>query len=81
MKKIIVGSLLAIILLSGCAGDKKALHSAKVGQANTLDATVINFPYGFSNVVFKCHGPNGIYVSEQRHSPVVVKNDPNCAPK
>jgi hypothetical protein len=50
----------------------------------TGPATVIQFPYGFRNVAYKCDGPNMVYSGSAGAndslppSIAVVANDPRC---
>ena len=53
----------------------------------TGPASVIQFPYGFRNVAYKCDGPNMIYSGSAGAddtlppSIAVVPNDPRCTGK
>jgi len=52
----------------------------------TGPASVIQFPYGFRNVAYKCDGPNMVYSGSAGAddslppSIAVVPNDPRCKP-
>ncbi len=84
----ILGFVLIVFGVASCSqsefGDKHGIRDAPVEPAadqNNLPAHVITFPDTFANVLFKCDGKNGLYVTSRDAAPVVVANDPNCAPK
>lgn len=74
---------LAIAVLGGCSNynEKRGIADAPVQRpTDRTPARVVSFPDGFSNVAFKCLGPNGIYVVTSDAAPhQIVPNDPNCA--
>lgn len=76
-----VGAL-TVGLLSACWGNH-ASSNASVVQP-TGPATIVQFPYGFRNVAYKCDGPNMIYSGSAGAndslppSIAVVPNDPRC---
>lgn len=86
MKKRILGltavGVLAVGSLSGCWGNH-ASNNASVVQP-TGPATIVQFPYGFRNVAYKCDGPNMVYSGSAGAddtlppSIAVVANDPRC---
>lgn len=86
MKRIIGiagAGLLAMAALSGCWGNHSSDNSSQVAQP-TGPATVVQFPYGFRNVAYKCDGPNMVYSGSAGvddtlpPSIAVVANDPRC---
>lgn len=82
IKKALAGAAL-LALLAGC-GNHGSDNSSQVAQP-TGPATVIQFPYGFRNVAYKCDGPNMVYSGSAGAddslppSIAVVPNDPRCA--
>lgn len=79
-----VAGVLAGAALSGCSGAHSSDNSKTIAQP-TGPATVIQFPYGFRNVAYKCDGPNMVYSGSAGvddslpPSIAVVANDPRCA--
>jgi len=73
----------AVASLSGCWGNHASNNSSQVAQP-TGPATIIQFPYGFRNVAYKCDGPNMVYSGSAGADDVlppsiaVVPNDPRC---
>lgn len=71
--------------LSGC-GNHLSDNSSKIAQP-TGPATIIQFPYGFRNVAFKCDGPNMVYSGSAGAddslppSIAVIPNDARCTGK
>lgn len=54
-----------------------------VDKQNNAPAHIINMPDGFPNVAVKCDQGTGIYVTSHGKSdvpPVIIPNDPRCAP-
>ena len=77
MKKLLIPA--ALVALAACgASDSRGIGDAGVKSYDDTKAVVVNMPDQFSNVAFKCLGPNGIYVTTRQAAPVVVKDDPNC---
>lgn len=84
--KTLTGALcltLALTAVTGCNryNDERGKGDAPVkgGRGDDSPAAVINFPDGFMNVAFKCHGRNGIYTHTRAAAPIIVKDDSNCA--
>lgn len=86
MKKpiIIAAALIAAGLsLTACASSHSSDNSKQIAQP-TGPATIIQFPYGFRNVAYKCDGPNMVYSGSAGAddslppSIAVVPNDPRC---
>jgi hypothetical protein len=84
-RRTIALSLLATVLLAGCgvipnkSWDRS--HGLGDGPVGTIDGThayIVEFPNGFMNLAFKCHGTDGLYVNTKSATPVVVPNDANC---
>jgi hypothetical protein len=79
---ICVGTL-ALGGLAGCWGGNHASDNASVVQP-TGPASIVQFPYGFRNVAYKCDGPNMVYSGSAGAddtlppSIAVVPNDPRC---
>lgn len=75
--------LLAFGALTGCVGSHSSDNNKQIAQP-TGPATVIQFPYGFRNVAYKCDGPNMVYSGSAGvddslpPSIAVVPNDPRC---
>jgi hypothetical protein len=77
----VVGAgLLALAALAGC---NHGSNNASVVQP-TGPASIIQFPFGFRNVAYKCDGPNMVYSGSAGAddtlppSIAVVPNDPRC---
>jgi hypothetical protein len=73
---------LALATLTGCFGNHRS-DNASVVQP-TGPASIVQFPYGFRNVAFKCEGPNMVYSGSAGAddslppSIFVVANDQRC---
>lgn len=86
MNKRITVAVAALTLagLAGCGFNHRS-DNASVVQP-TGPATVIQFPYGFRNVAYKCDGPNMVYSASAGAddtlppSIAVIPNDPRCKP-
>jgi hypothetical protein len=78
-----VAALLGTAALAGCSGLKHASDN-KGSVQPTGPASIIQFPYGFRNVAYKCDGPNMVYSGSAGvddslpPSIAVVPNDPRC---
>jgi hypothetical protein len=86
MNKKIIGWMLGsitVLLFTTAAGCNHSSDNASVVQP-TGPASIIQFPYGFRNVAYKCDGPNMVYSgsagASDNLSPsiAVVPNDPRC---
>jgi len=81
MKFRIAAVALTLLALAGCGAH--ASNNNKV-VIPTGPASVIQFPYGFRNVAYKCDGPNMVYSGSAGAddslppSIAVVPNDPRC---
>jgi len=68
--------------LSACWGNHASNNQSVVQP--TGPATIVQFPYGFRNVAYKCDGPNMVYSGSAGADDVlppsiaVVANDPRC---
>lgn len=51
---------------------------APISDVSDEEVFVMNFPDGFANIAFKCHGPNGVYTHTREAAPIVIKDDANC---
>ena len=75
---------LALALLPGCSEKEKERFqdAPQAEERNDAEATVIEFPDGFSNAAGKCDGPNYIYVLFKNNGAygaiTAVKDDPRC---
>lgn len=80
---IVTGGL--FVALSACSGAHTSNNDKVV--IPTGPANVIQFPYGFRNVAYKCDGPNMVYSGsagvDDKLPPsiAVVANDPRCTGK
>jgi hypothetical protein len=81
-------SAVALALGLALAGCGETSQDAGAGARDTGPADIINMPDGFSNVAYKCNGPNMVYViyhkgmdnSAQPYGALaVVAGDPRCA--
>lgn len=83
MKLLIVPAALGALLLTTGASCAHASNNQKV-VIPTGPASIVQFPYGFRNVAYKCDGPNMIYSGSAGAddtlppSIAVVPNDPRC---
>jgi hypothetical protein len=78
--------LIGGLVLSGCAATHQ--DAPDPTAANTHPGTneaVIQFPEGYRNVAFECHGSTGVYVTSRGVSSdvitsgiAVLANDPAC---
>lgn len=81
----VVAAIALVVLVPTTAGgcNHSSDNNSKVAQP-TGPATVIQFPYGFRNVAYKCDGPNMVYSGSAGGddslppSIAVVANDPRC---
>lgn len=78
-----IATALATSVIGCTQGSYGTSHGIKDAPINTKGtdnspATIINFPDGYENVAFKCHGLVGVYTTTRVAAPVVVLNDPNC---
>lgn len=90
MKKIHMGAAAVLVAagltLAGCDWGNHGSDNASVVQP-TGPASVVQFPYGFRNVAYKCDGPNMVYSGSAGvddslpPSIAVVPNDPRCTGK
>ena len=87
MKKpiaVAVALIAAGLSLTACSSSHASDNNKQIAQP-TGPATVIQFPYGFRNVAYKCDGPNMVYSGSAGAddslppSIAVVPNDPRCA--
>lgn len=85
-KRIAVAAVMAALILgalTGCDWGNHGSDNASVVQP-TGPATIVQFPYGFRNVAYKCDGPNMVYSGSAGvddslpPSIAVVPNDPRC---
>lgn len=86
----ISGIIMAGTAMVGLAGltacDGWGNHTSDNGSVvqPTGPATIVQFPYGFRNVAYKCDGPNMVYSGSAGvddslpPSIAVVPNDPRC---
>lgn len=69
--------------LTACDWGNHGSDNASVVQP-TGPASIVQFPYGFRNVAYKCDGPNMVYsgsagIDDSLPSSIaVVPNDPRC---
>lgn len=74
--------VLGLLGLAGCSddADERGRGDAPIEgrRGDDSPANVINMPDEYSNVAFKCWGPNGIYVTTRDVAPVVVPGDAQC---
>jgi len=76
---------MALISLTGCWGNHASNNKSVVQP--TGPATIVQFPYGFRNVAYKCDGPNMVYSGSAGAddslppSIAVVADDPRCTNK
>lgn len=76
----------AALVVSGCGATHASDNNKQIAQP-TGPATIIQFPYGFRNVAYKCDGPNMVYSGSAGAddtlppSIAVVANDPRCTGK
>lgn len=87
MRKTIVLTALAVILLAGCDLDgykeSQGNADAPIARTEKYGWTVMASPDHFPNIAFRCFGVNGIYnpktsESDSARVPVIVPNDPQC---
>lgn len=81
-----LASAAALALLAGCASTHQ--DAPDPTAANTHPGTneaVMQFPDGFRNVAFECHGTTGVYVTSRGQTSdiitsgiAVLANDPAC---
>jgi hypothetical protein len=84
-KRAIITALaaLGIFLVATAESCSHASNNNKV-VIPTGPASIIQFPYGFRNVAYKCDGPNMVYSGSAGAddnlppSIAVVPNDPRC---
>jgi hypothetical protein len=75
--------VLTLAALAGCNGGNHSSNNQSVVQ-QTGPATIVQFPYGFRNVAYKCDGPNMVYSGSAGvddslpPSIAVIPNDPRC---
>ena len=85
MKRIIAALLAGagIFLVASAEGCSHASNNNKV-VIPTGPASIIQFPFGFRNIAYKCDGPNMVYSGSAGAddtlppSIAVVANDPRC---
>jgi hypothetical protein len=86
----IAACLLGATLLSACGGSGDGSKSHGSDTSSEVDGNNVNqdgsglieFPSGFPNVAFKCHGVDGVYVNGSgSQSTTVVPDDPECSPR
>lgn len=84
MKKTLIAAVAATALVLASCSDKQTerFKDAPRGEYDRTPANVLAFPDGFSNVAYKCEGPNRVYVVFHNNaaygSVAVVKDDPRC---
>lgn len=78
---LVVFALLAFLAACGTRA-AEPFQDADRGTSNTAPANTITMPDGFSNVAYKCDGPNMVYVlfkGDLAYGGIaVVPNDPRC---
>lgn len=79
---VVAAGTLAALALGGCTLTHSS-DNASVVQP-TGPASVIQFPYGFRNIAYKCDGTTMVYslsagtADDQPGGVAVVPNDPRC---
>jgi hypothetical protein len=82
-----VAAVGAIIFIFGTAESCSHASNNQKVVIPTGPASIIQFPYGFRNVAYKCDGPNMVYSGSAGAddtlppSIAVVANDPRCTGK
>jgi len=77
-------ALVSLVSLSACLDNHTSNNKSVVTP--TGPASIVQFPYGFRNVAYKCDGPNMVYSGSAGTddslppSIAVVPNDPRCKP-
>lgn len=80
---VVAGAILLLTVTTAGGCNHSSDNSSQVAQP-TGPATIIQFPYGFRNVAYKCDGPNMVYSGSAGiddnlpPSIAVIPNDPRC---
>lgn len=70
-----------LIALAGCAADPLGgAGDAPIARVEQDGWTILNNVDDYTNVAFRCFGPNGVYVPRNEAPMVVVPDDPICKP-